>query len=148
MPGLRYRRHVARYEARVGSNDLHDDRRDVVYSAIVVRFGDHRVHDSLRRCSRAEELQKPTIVDHPREPVAREKKNVAHFCIAWNHVWLDVARHPDAACDHVALGMMTGLLRRDQTSIHLLLHERVILRQLLHLAITHEIDPRIADVTD
>src|SRR5713101_5067777 len=112
MPGLRYRRDVARYEARVGGNDLHDDRRDVVDSAIVVRLGDHRIHDSFRRRPRTEELQQAAIVDHSSESVAREKKNVADFRFARNHVRLDIARHSDAARDHIALWMMTRLLSR------------------------------------
>jgi hypothetical protein len=44
--------------------------------------------------------------------------------------------------------MMSRLLGRDNPCVYLLLHERVIARELTHLPVADEINPRVTDVPD
>ena len=122
-PALRNGCDLPRREPCVSGDDLHDNRRDIVDAAIVVRVGDHGVDDSLRVCPGLEELLKPAVLDHSRETVGSEEEYVADFCLTADDVRLDVARHSDAAGDDVALGVMPRLLGGDDAGVDLFLNE-------------------------
>jgi uncharacterized small protein (DUF1192 family) len=44
--------------------------------------------------------------------------------------------------------MMTRLFRGNQSCVNLFLDEGVILRDLLHVSVANDVDPRVADVAD
>src|SRR5207237_10662077 len=81
-----------------------DDRFDVVVAAVDIGFLNQGVDDPLRFCAREEQLLDSTVFDHPRQSIAGKQKRIAYFGVSVEHVWLDLVRHPDAACDDVALG--------------------------------------------
>src|SRR5215218_2075399 len=144
-PALRYGRNLTRREPCIGGDDFHDDRRDVVDAAVVVRVGDHCVDDSLGIRPRLKQLLQPLVFDHSRETVRSEKKYVAYFGLAADDVGLDIARHSDAAGDDVALRMMSRLLRGNDSRVDLLLHQRMVPCELPHFAVANEVDPRISN---
>ena len=61
---------------------------------------------------------------------------------------VDVGVGADRARDHRALRMRLGLLARELAALQQLVHERVILGQLLELAAADEVGARVADVPD
>src|SRR5674476_198500 len=144
LAGLRNRRDLTRAKLRVGRDDLYDDRGDVVDSTVVVCVGDHRVDDSLGSRRSLKELLKPPVLHHAGQAVARQEKHVADLRLTADDRRLDVAAHTDAARDHVTLRMVPCLLRGYQARVQLFLHQRMIARELPHLAVANEIDPRVA----
>jgi len=74
------------------------------------------------------------------------QKRVTDPGLAVEHIGLYLVSHSDAAGNDIALRMLSRLLRRKQASIHLLLNERVVLCELVHLAIPHDIYARVSHV--
>src|SRR5438105_10092010 len=127
-------RYITISAGRLLSEDANDDRRDVVVPTIDVCFLYQRVDDPLGFGSRKQELLDPPVIHHPRQTVASEQKGVAHPGLSIEHIGLDVVSHSDASCDDVALRVASRLFRSQQARIDLLLNQRMILRELVHLA--------------
>src|SRR5512138_3377173 len=138
---------LARDWRLVGRN-LDDDRRDVVEAAASVRLGDERMNLSFRRGARHEQNLKAAVVDHAGEAVARDQEQVADPDLALIDVGLDFGARPHASRDHVAVGVIARLLGSEKAGIDLLLHVRMILGELLQLAIAQQIHAGIADLSD
>src|SRR5436190_15630866 len=142
------RRAIGIVGERVGLDDLHDDRRDVVQPSAAVRFRDERLHLALRLRGGAEQLREPAVVHHARQAVARHEEDVARARFAAIDVRLHVAPGADAARDHVAVRVVARLFGGEVSRVHLLLHVRVILRQLLELSTAQQVDARVAHLAD
>ena len=86
----------------------------------------------------------PTIVVRPSEQI----EHVAVLRAHRERVDVDVRIGAERARDHSALRMRLGLLGRELPAFHQLVHERVILGELLHLPVADEIRARVADVAE
>ena len=129
--------------------ELEEDDRDVVLAAAAVRRADER----LRRGFRSSRLRSTSarivvVVDHRREPVGAEHEEVARATLDLEGVDVDVGVGAERARDHRALRVRLGLLRRELAAADELGDERVVLGQLLELAVADEVRARVADVAD
>ena len=125
-----------------------DDGGDVVVAAVHLRFLDQGIDNAFRLGAGEEKLLDSPIVDHPGEPVAGEQKRVADARFAVEHIGLDLVSQADAAGDDVALRVASCLLGGEEARIDLLLDQRMVLGQLAHLSIAHQVDARISDMPD
>ncbi len=142
LGGHRLRLGVARRSGLDRVNP-HDDRRDVVEPAVAIRLGDEGVHLLLRRAPGRQHLGQLAVLEHPREPVRGEQEHVQQLHRPDVHVGDDVAVRADAAGDHVAVGVTARLFRRQVSSVHLLLHVRVVLGELHQLAVPQQVSPAV-----
>src|SRR5215211_5396596 len=126
---------------------INDDDGDVVVAAGV----EGRREEAARRLLRVllglgQDLRDPGLRDHIREPVRTEQDAVARLDGHNGGVDFDLLLSAEGAGDEVLLGVLSGLVSGQVTASHQLGDKRVVLCHRLHLAATHEVGPRVADV--
>ena len=129
-------------------SDLEEDDGDVVLAA--ARFA---ASTSARAATSSssllgEQRDDLAVGDHVGEPVGAEQEDVAGLGLDGERVDVDVGLGADRARDHGALRVRLGLLRRELAAAHELADERVVLRQLLELAVADAVGARVADVAE
>ena len=123
----------------VHRHHLHDDCRDIVEASTTIGFGNHCIDHATRRPLGLQNFPELRVFDHTGQSVGAEQIDVAVLQVALQNVRLDRGVCPDAARDHVAVGVITGLLGREEAGIDLLLHVRVILGELRQRSVAHEV---------
>ena len=117
--------------------------------AALVRGADERLRGALQVAPVARDLrQDRLVVDHRGEPVGADEEEIARPGLDGKGVHVHVGVGAERACDHRALWVALGLLRRELAAADELCDERVVLGQLLELALADEVGARVADVTD
>jgi hypothetical protein len=76
-----------------------------------------------------------TVIHHAGEPIARDEEDVTGANLAGVRVGLHLATRADASRDHVTVRVIPRLLGRQVAGVHLLLHVRVVLRDLAQRAL-------------
>src|SRR5215212_538873 len=87
---------------------------DVVVAAVDVGLLNQRIDNPFGLGARHQQLLDASVVDHPRQSIAREQERIANSRLTVENVGLNLVRHADAAGYDVALGMPPGLLRRQK----------------------------------
>ena len=88
------------------------------------------------------------VLQHPREPVARQQEHVARPHHAGEQVGRHVAAGAHAAGDHVGIGVGARLLGREVAGVHLLLHVGVVLGDLVEDPIPHQVAAAVPDLAE
>src|SRR5665213_3466447 len=128
--------------------NANDDSRNIVYTAARICFRNHRVHQSLRSRAGSKQLLQTPVIHHSGEAIAGKQENITLPNLAVSDVRLHVPAHPDTARNHVALLVILGTVTSDQAGVDLLLHDRMIVGDLTHLAVAKQINARIAYMAD
>ena len=103
---------------------------------------------SSRRAGLLDEPEDVLLGHHRRQPVGAEEEEVSRLDVDRDHVDVDLRIGSERAGDHGALRVGVGLLRREAAAPHQVGDERVVLGQLLQLAVADPVGARVADVTD
>ena len=154
LVGVRLRRRHDRRDRLGGAvrrraGELEEHGGDVVLAALVVRRADQRARGRLEVAAVAhDDLRDRVAGDHRREPVRAEQEDVAGLSRDREDVHVDVRVGAERARDHRALRVHLGLLRRELAAADELGHERVVVGELLELAVAQQVRARVADVPD
>ena len=101
----------------------------------------------LARCL-CEGLLDRSVADHVAEPVGAEEEDVAFLGLDLEDVAVHVRVGSERPGDHGALGVRLGLLLGQLSGARQLGDERVVVRDLLELAVTEAVRARVADVAE
>ncbi len=127
--------------------DVHDHDGDVVVAAGVQGRGEQPSRGPLRVVGGlANDLRDPGLRHHVRESVGAEQQAVARLYGQDGRVHVDLLVRAKGPGDEVLLGMLGGLGPGQVAAAHELRDERVVLGYGLHLAVAHEVGPRVPDV--
>ena len=88
------------------------------------------------------------VADHVGQPVGAEQEEVAGLGLDRERVDVDVGLGAERARDHRALRVRLRLLGRELAAAHELGDERVVVGQLLELAVADAVGARVADVAE
>ena len=133
---------------RVVSLDAEEDDGDVVLAAAGVGRA-HELSGGVVEGRRGGEDAEDVVVrHHRREPVGAEEEEVARLGLDRGRVDVDLGIGAERARDHRALRVGVGLLGREPSAPHEVADERVVLGQLLQLAVADPVRARVADVAE
>src|SRR5207247_9954266 len=110
----------------------------VVQPAASVSFGDQGVDLPGRLGAGHQKGGDAPVVDHAGESVAGDQEHVADPYLAAIYVGFDLGTRADTPRDHVAVRVVARLLRREKAGVDLLLHVRVVLRDLLERPVAQQ----------
>src|SRR4051794_8692550 len=79
---------------------LRNDQRNIVRSAPRKDQPEELISSKIRRRG-TQFLEQFVVVDKTREPVTREKEDVARRCLTSRAINLELLRHSDSASDHI-----------------------------------------------
>ena len=88
------------------------------------------------------------VLDHVGEAVGADEEDVAVLGLDRERVDVDVGIGADRPRDHAPLRVDLRLLLRELAGLQQLVHERVIVGELLHQLAADEVRARVADVAD
>ena len=128
-------------------DELAQDDGDVVRCSAVERET-YQAVDSLFDRSVRQGLAEVGGVDDVAEPVAAQQVAVTEPRLEHEHDRLNVAAAVECLHDHVALGVVLGLLAGDPAGIDEGLDERLVLGELVELAVAEAVGPGVADLRD
>ena len=129
------------------ARDLEEDDGDVVLAAALVRRPDECLRGRREVVAVALDLaQDRPVVDHRGEAVRAEQEQVAGLRLDGERVDVDVGVGAERTRDHRALGVGLGLLGRELAAADELGDQRVVLGQLLELAVADQVGAAVPHV--
>ena len=124
-----------------------DHCRDVVVATALARVIDHAPRGLLRWVL-PQVVRDVIELEVVAQAIRAEQEAIASSDGTHLDIDLDVLLVAERPGDDVPHLVMLGLLHRDQASLDLLVHERVILGQLLRTPVAHQVDATVTDVRD
>ena len=128
--------------------DPEEDDGDVVLAPSGVGCAHERSGGVVERGRGGQDAEDVVVRHHRRQPVGAEEEEVARLGLDRERVDVDLRVGPERARDHGALRVCVGLLGRQPSAPHEVADERMVVGELLQLAVADPVGPGVADVAD